>query len=196
MAFGKFKRMARQQTQAREMKKIQQTPLPSVGEVQEVEDRVNQLSDAEQNRINQARPTYKEEALKDLSTPVGGLTPQQRQAMQETANKQISGQIQNYSRLLSSKMGQAGVRGGAANSVQAELMDRGLEARNQFLRDLNSQDADIEMQKLAALLSSIEGRTAQDILQRQSYRDYLTGTRDRQKQDAAAQYFNKYFNKV
>jgi hypothetical protein len=195
-SLGRFKRKAKANMRSSEFQKIQKTPLPSRENVDEMEGRVNELSNAENQRMQGAREGFKKEALEDISTQVPGMTPAQKQAMQETANKQISGQVQNYSRLLSSKMGQQGIRGGAANSVQAELMDQGLQARNQFLRDFTEKEAEAQNQKLAAYITSLEGKTAQDLLQRQQQRDYLTGLRENTKQDAYAQYFNKYFNTI
>lgn len=191
-----FRKKIEANKRSREFSNIQQTPLPSRENVQEMEGRVNELADAESQRMQGAREGFKKEAMEDVNTQVPGMTPAQKQAMQETANKQISGQVQNYSRLLSSKMGQQGVRGGAANALQSELMDQGLQARNQFLRDFTEKEAEAQNQKLAAYITSLEGKTSQDLLNRQSQRDYLSGLRENTKQDAYAQYFNKYFNKI
>ncbi len=190
------KEQEREQKKQNEFQQAQTGQFPTKEEVQEMHNRADEMTRAEQGRQDQNRERYKEEAKKDLGTEMQGLTPAQRQAMQETASKQISGQVQNASRLLSSKMGRQGVRGGAANAMQSELVGQGLEARNQFLRDLTEKDADLAMQKLAAYLTSVEGRTAQDLLNRQQSIDYLVGEKDRRRESAMSNFFNRYYGKV
>ena len=199
--FGNLRRARKRQQKnegqrQQEFQKAQTGGFPSQQEVQEMHSRADEMTRAEQARQNQNREGYKEEAKKDVNTEFQGLTPAERQAMQETASKQISGQVQNASRLLSSKMGRQGVRGGAANAMQSELVGQGLEARNQFLRDMTQKDVERANQKLAAYLTSVEGRTAQDLLNRQQSLDFLTGERDRRKESAMAEFFNRYYGRV
>lgn len=201
MAFG-FIKLARKKRQEKRDKqaakdadweKINQIGLPSEEESNQVTNRVNQMADAEDQRMQGKREGYKQEAKSDLSTEMQGLTPAQKLAMQETASNQINNQIQNYSRMASSKMGAAGVRGGAANAMQSELMDKGVEATNQFNRDLTELDANKAMEKLAAYLSMIEGRQADDVLKRQQYYDQLTGEKQKKREEAIAGYNKKYY---
>jgi hypothetical protein len=201
MAFGiirnarKKRKERREKEAAREadFEKINQIGLPSQEESDELTNRVNQMTDQEDQRMQGRRAGYKQEAKQDLSTEMQGLTPAQRQAMQETANNQINNQIQNYSRMASSKMGAAGVRGGAANALQSEIMDKGLQATNQFNRDLTELDADKAMQKLAAYLTMVEGRQANDVLTRQQYYDRLVGDQQKKREQALAAYNRKYY---
>jgi hypothetical protein len=69
-------------------------------------------------------------------------------------------------------------------------------AQNQFQRDLVEKDSDMAMKKLAAYMASLEGKTAEDILRRQQYFDYITGKQDKNKQDVYWQYYGNKFNKV
>lgn len=168
---------------------LRKVPLPSQEDIQAVNERTKELSDAESARAKEAREGFKQEALADINTPVGGLTPQQRNSMQESANRQIGGHLQNYSQMLASSQGSRGVRGGKA---QADLRRRALDAQNQVTRDLNQQDTDLSMQRLAAYLNAVEGRSAQDLLQRQQYRDFLLGEQERRRNAARDLYYDRF----
>lgn len=185
------RREEEQFAQARDLafQDMRNIPLPSQEEIQAVNERTKQLSDEETARAREAREQFKKEAMEDLNTPISGLTPQQRNSMQESANKQIAGHLQNYSHMLASSQGSRGIRGGKA---QADLRRRSLDAQNQVTRDLNQQDADLAMQKLAAYLNAVEGRSAQDLLQRQQYRDFLLGERERRRNAARDLYYDRY----
>lgn len=159
---------------------------------QEIEKAVNPLVEAEQTRLGLEREKYRQEAERDVTTELPGLTPQQRRSMQQGANTQINKQVQNYKRMIASSTGRRGIRGGAATAPQLEVTRQGLDAQNQFQRDLVERDTDLSMRRLAAYLASIEGRSAQNILSRGQYFDYLTG-RQQQGQQAA---YNKYFENL
>jgi hypothetical protein len=201
MAFGRIRaarkkkkeRLAKEAARDADWENINKIGLPSQEESDQVTGRVNQMADAEDQRMQGKREGYKQEAKSDLSTEMQGLNPAQKLAMQETASNQINNQIQNYSRMASSKMGAAGVRGGAANAMQSELMDKGLEATNQFNRDLTELDANKAMEKLAAYLSMVEGRSADDVLKRQQYYDQLTGEKQKNREQAIAGHNKKYY---
>lgn len=167
--------------------------LPSPEETQAVTERVDQLSQSDAEKDKARREQNKKEAMEDINTEVKGLTPEQKLAMQESANKQIGGQIQNYSKMLAAQQGSRGVRGGKA---QADINRQGLNAQTQVQRDLNIQDADLAMQKLAAYLSSLEGKEAQQLLKDQKYWDYVTGAADKKKASATNKYYNKYYGTV
>ena len=167
---------------------------PSQEEINTLNDRVNQLSTAEDQRQAGEREKYKEEAAKDLQTEIPGLSDPRRRALQETANKQINNQLSNYSRMLQSNFGNQGIRGGQA--ILTDLQRKGLDARNQVSRDLNELDADLAMQKLAAYLGQIENRSAQNVLQRQQFQDFLTGNQERRRRQAEDMYYRRYFGKV
>lgn len=185
----------KKQNQAKEdQQKLDQ--LPPKEEYDDLQNRVDDMSKTENERLKENREGHKDEARQDLETDIKGLTPAQKQAMTETANKQLHNHLTNYSRMISSNAGASGLRGGAANALQNELYSQGLDARNQFMRDLTEKDSELAMQKLAAYLSMVEGKTAQDILQRQQFQDYLIGERDKKKQDAYSGYFSKYFKRV
>ena len=181
------------QQRQQDLANIERTPLPTDEEAQQLQERTGRLATAEGERAQQARQGFKEEALKDVTTELPGLTPKARQAMQESANRQIGAQLQNYSRMLASSQGNRGVRGGHA---QSDLRRQALDAQNQVRRDLNEQDAGLAMQRLAAYLSAVEGRSSEDILRQQQFRDYLTGEQERRRKAAESRYFNNYFGKV
>lgn len=201
MVFGRIKaarkkkraKLAREAERNADWDRINQVGLPSEEEFNKVNERVNQMSDAEDQRLQGRREGLKQEAKEDVSTEMPGLNPAQKLAMQETASNQINNQIQNFSRMASSKMGAAGVRGGAANAVQSELMDKGLHATNQFNRDLTELDSNKAMEKLAAYLTMVEGRQADDVLRRQQYYDQLTGEKQKTREQEIANHNRKYY---
>ncbi len=162
----------------------------------QMQDQVDNMVGKEDAKLNEKKEGHKQQAKEDLATDVGGLTPAHKQALTETANRQIQNHIGNYSRMMSSSAGASGIRGGAANAIQNELQGQGMEARNQFMRDLTEKDSEVALQKLAAYLGIVEGRTAGDLLQRQQMQDYLVGEQDKRRQGEKAGYYNKYYKRV
>lgn len=155
---------------------------------------IQPLIDADKKREAEAREGYKEEARQDVTTDMPGLTPNQRRQLQQSANSQINKQVQSYKRSMSSNQGRRGVRGGAAFAQQAEIARQGMDAQNQFQRDLVEKDTDLAMRRLAAYLAQVEGRTAQDILRTGQYFDYLTGKQQQGKQEAYKNYYDNLFS--
>jgi hypothetical protein len=177
-----------------EFNKIQDDSyLPDNNETKAVQDLANDLASRDAERTAPKREEHKKEAMSDVTTPTQGLTPQQRQTMQESANKQLSGQLQNYSKMLSSSQGWRGVRGGKG---QADVNRQALNAQTQIQRDLNLQDADLSMQRLAAYLSSLEGKEANELLRNQKYWDYVVGQQDKRRSMALNKFYNKYYGTV
>lgn len=167
--------------------------LPREKEINAVQGLANKLANEGATRDQGLREEHKKQAMEEINTPMKGLTPLQRQTMQETANKQIANQLQNYSKMLSSSQGWRGVRGGKG---QADINRQALNAQTQVQRDLNLQDADLSLQRLAAYLTSLEGKEANEILRNQKYWDYVTGQQDRRKASALNKYFNQYYGTV
>ena len=167
--------------------------IPKPEETQRVQDAANQLAQRETERNQPVREGQKQQAMEEVTTPTQGLTPVQRQSMQETANKQIGGQLQNYQKMLSGSQGWRGVRGGKG---QSDVNRQALNAQTQVQRDLNIQDADLSMQRLAAYLSSLRGKESDEVLKNQKYWDYITGQQDKRKAGAQAKFYNKYYGTV
>jgi len=166
---------------------------PKSRETQRVQDAADQMAQRESDRNKPIKEGQKKEAMEEVNTPTKGLTPVQRQSMQETANKQISGQLQNYQKMLAGSQGWRGVRGGKG---QADVNRQALNAQTQVQRDLNIQDADLSMQRLAAYLSSLRGKESDEVLKNQKYWDYITGQQDKKRAGAQTKYYNKYYGTV
>ena len=192
-AAKKVAEQQKQQAMQQEAADIENTSLPTEQEVQTVDDRANALAEKENQRLKEAREGHKKEAMEDINTPVQGLDPKARQAMQESANAQIGGHLQNYSRMLASSQGARGVRGGKA---QSDLRRGALNAQNEVTRDITQQDIELAKEKLGAYLTSLEGKQANNILNKQQARDLLLGEQEKKKNSKWTQYNNKYFNKV
>lgn len=163
---------------------------------QTLDEKINPLIEADKEREQKDRETYKDEALKDVTTELPGLTPNQRRQLQQSANSQINKQVQKYQRSMASKTGKRGIRGGAAFAPQAEIARQGMDAQNQFQRDLVEKDTDLAMRRLAAYLAQVEGRTAQDILRRGQYYDFITGKQQQGKQSAYERLYDDLLSKV
>ena len=167
--------------------------LPNEEETQRVQDAADQLAQRDSQKSQPIKEGQKKEAMEEINTPTKGLSPIQRQSMQETANKQIAGQLQNYQKMLSGSQGWRGVRGGKGH---ADANRQALNAQTQVQRDLNIQDADLSMQRLAAYLSSLRGKESDEILKNQKYWDYITGQQDKRRAGAQAKFYNKYYGTV
>ena len=171
-------------------------PTKIAEQYKEMQEVVEPLIESEKSTLGEEREGYKQQAKEDVTTNLPGLTPQQRRVMQQGANAQINKQVQQYKRNMASQMGRRGVRGGAAFAPQAEIARSGLEAQSQFQRDLGEMDTDLAMRRLAAYLSSVEGRTAQQLLRRGQYLDYLTGRQQQGRQSAYDKYFQNLYSGV
>ena len=169
-------------------------PVKIVENYKETQEAVEPLIQQDKERAAGEREQYKQEAREDVTTELPGLTPQQRRSLQQGANAQINKQVQQYKRGMSSQMGRRGVRGGAAFAPQAEIARRGLEAQAQYQRDLTELDADLAMRRLAGYLAGIEGRSAQDLIRRGQYFDYLTGRQQQGMQSAYSKYYENLFS--
>ena len=108
-----------------------------------------------------------------MGRDVRGLTPRQRQSMEESSQQKINRQMQGYQRSLVGQQGGRGIRGGAAYAQQADLARTGLEQQQQTLRDINQMDADIALKKLAAQFGIESGEAAQSQYDRQRAEDQL-----------------------
>lgn len=169
-----------------------QNPVKIGQDLQATQQQVGQVMESDEPRRQQQREQFQQEAYQDVTRDIPGMSDEQKRAMKESANAAINSQVQNYSRMLASQAGQRGVRGGAAAAPQVELAEKGMQAQNQFQRDLVEKDADMAMKKLAAYMASLEGKGAEDIIRRQQYFDYITGQQDKAKQDIFSDYFRKY----
>lgn len=153
--------------------------LPTAEETAEFTKQKNALSDEEESRRKGKREGLSAEGTATVTEEMPGMSDVHKRALQESANNQISNATQNQARLASSKMGASGVRGGAANAVQSEIQDKGLQARNQFNRDLMVQNEEKANQQLAAKIAWIQGQEGSNILNDAGAADYLLGERDK-----------------
>jgi len=207
MAFGRIrkkrarkqKKLAQQEAERQQFASdlaAAQDPRKIAEEMRDVDTLVSEAEAADEPRREQVREKAKQQAYEDVTTDIPGMSDQQRRGLQETANAQIRNQVNNYSRVLASQAGAQGRRGGTAAAQQMELSQQGMNAQNQFQRDLMEKDFDIAMKKLAAYLASMEGSKAEDILRRGQRYDYLTGRQNQAKQDVWATRWDKIFSGV
>lgn len=162
-------------------------------EYQDVQKQSMQAAQPGLDDLKEKRKENLAESIQEVSTPVQGLSDFQRRQLQETASNQINKDTQNYSRQLASSAGARGVRGGSAQAQQMALQDKALDARRQFERDIGEKDIDIAMQKLAAALASTEGKQAQQIGAQAEARDYIEAQKEKKRQQALSQVYNKQY---
>jgi len=207
MAFGRIRRKRRKKERAEEKRRAEEqrveneareaeSPEKAAENLGKVQEKVSEADKADQERRDEQREKHREESYQDVTTEIPGLSDAEKRAMQESANAQIDSQIQNYARQMAGNISRSGQRGGVAYARQADLARKGIDAQTQFQRDLVEKDADIAMRKLAAYMASLEGKTAEDILRRQQYFDYITGRQDKNRQDVYRRYYGDKYNRV
>jgi hypothetical protein len=150
----------------------------------------------DQGHRDARRQQNMEQSKREVTQEMPGLTDQQRRALQEKASAQISRDMDNYSRQISSSAGARGMRGGAVSAQQRDLMRRGLEARQGFERDLTDKDIDLQMQRLGATLASTEGKVSQDLAEQQKAQDWLEARRQEKKNQAMGRFRQHDYNRV
>jgi len=188
------RRMKEMQDNAAFRRANQQADSANTGqEYQQVQKESMQAAKPGLDELKNKRKEHLQESIQEVNTLVQGLTDFQRRQLQETASSQIDKDTQNYSRQLASGSGARGVRGGSAQAQQLALQDKALDARRQFERDIGEKDIDIAMQKLAAALASTEGKQAQDIGAQAEARDYMEAQREKKRQQALGQVYNKQY---
>lgn len=204
MVFGRIRKKREKKEREERLREQQiqnqinqaQDPAKIGQEYQNLEDQYRETEKANQPYDEEKREGFKKEAYEDVTTPIPGMSEEKKRALKESANAQIDSQVQNYQRNLASQSGMSGVRGGAAAAPQIALAKQGLQALNQFQRDLLGKDEDVAMQKLAAYMASLEGKTASDLLKKQQYLDYITGKQAQNKQDVYSKYYGKDYRNV
>lgn len=187
----RFKRMA---NEAGFRKANQQAE--KVDTAQDFKDVQKQSMEAAQPGLDQQRAKraqHLQDSIDEVNTPIQGLNEMQRRQLQETASNQINKDTQNYSRQLASNAGKRGVRGGSAAAQQMALQEKSLDAQRQFSRDLAEKDIDLAMQKLAAAISSTQGREAQDLGAQSEAKDFIEAQKEKKRQQALAQLYNKQY---
>lgn len=182
-------REARVDAQRQQELAQQQDPAKIGQNIQQIDQTVSGLMEQRQPEIDANRGRFEEQAYEEATKETPGMSDQRRRALQESANAQINSQVQNYSRMLASQSGQRGIRGGAAEAPQQALYQQGLQAQNQFQRDLVDKNEQQSMQRLAAYMASLQGKTAEDLLRRQQLQDLIYGGQDKARQDWENQYF-------
>lgn len=203
MAFG-LRRRKRKRAEAREkvkqqeqerQKEIEESQKPGTiaKEYEDVQDEVTKLKQKEEERLKEKRARDEEDIRRILGSEMSGMSEEHKRALRESANQRINSQVSGYQRRLASMSGRQGIRGPAANAPQLELSRAGMEARNQFERDLTEQNELVAMQKLAALMAGLEGRTAEDILRNRDYIDWITSRQQQKRErERSSQYGQDY----
>jgi len=190
MAFGRIRRhreKKRDKRRSEERKRKQElaaanSPEKMKEDIEQVQQTVTEADKADEARREEEREKHKQESEEDVTTKLPGLDEETKAAMRASANTAISRQISDASRRMASQSGRMGVKGGAAMNPQSELYGSGLEAQMQFQRDLAEQDSDVAMKRLAAYLASLEGKSAESVLRRQQYIDYILSKQAQNKQ--------------
>lgn len=143
-----------------------------------------------------ARQRGREYGEQVLNRDVQGLTPRQRQSMEEGAQKKLNREMQGYQRKLLAQQGSRGVKGGAAYAQQADLARAGQEAQSQYMRDIDQLDADASLKKLGALFGIEQGEAAQTQLDKQLALDMARMDEERKRQRQYEGKSQDYFARV
>lgn len=193
-----LEKLSKQRNKEQLVENVQKASDPEQikADYEEITNVVEPLVQKERLQSDVEREQFRGEAEGDVTKELPGLTDKQRRSLQESANSQINKQVQNYKRMLASTSGRRGIRGGAAAAPQLEVARQGLDAQNQFQRDLVEKDSDLAMRRLAAYLSNIEGRSAEQLLRRGQLFDYVTGRQQQGLQSAYKKYYENLFGAV
>ena len=131
-----------------------------------------------------------------MGRDIRGMTPRERIAQEEGAQRKINKHMQGYQRQLVGQQGTRGVRGGAAYAQQADLARAGLEQQRESLRDINQMDSDIAMKKRAALFAIEYGEGAQKLYDRQIAENKLRMEDETKRQKGYEREFQHRFQRV
>lgn len=204
MAFGHQRRKRKRQAAEDEKRRLEderrkkeqeeaQDPAKIGEEVGQIQNEAQKLAEQDKQRQKERRAGDEEDVERLVNKEMQGMSEEHKRALRESANQRVNAQVSSYQRKLASQSGTRGVRGPAAAAPQNELYRTGMEAKNQFERDLIEQDQLVAMQRLAAFLAGLEGRTAEDILRNQQYIDLITGRQAQKKAGyEAGQYGSDY----
>jgi hypothetical protein len=204
MVFGIHKR-AREKKEKEEREKAEATEarneIKAIGMPEQIEtarDTSQQIADVADERVGQQREkdkVYRSEDRSDieqsLNRSFSGLTEQEKTAMQETANRQISQQSQRSNRQMQSEAGDRGFVAGD-DALKMETARLATDAQGQFSRDLAVMDADVALQKLTTALIMEESRSADRLLMDAGFRDELIAIIDRDKQERWQDYYAQH----
>lgn len=192
---GKQKRSAKKREAQRRDEELRQDLARADDPTQYADDygRLQQAAFQQQQSLDPMKQERREQfrgmAREDVTEDLPGLSPEAQRAYRESAQANIDAQVANQQRQMASMSGRAGMRGGAAMALQQAASQQGMQAMNQFERDMIERDSEVALQRLAAYMASLEGYTAEDLLDRQMIMDYMSGRRSEGREDAYSKRF-------
>lgn len=160
------------------------------------EEALNQAVALSQKERDEARAKGKLYADEVLGRQYQGLTPQQRQIMEERGNQAINREMQGYQRQLLAQQGRNNLKGGAAYAQQADLARIGTESQQELQRDISNLDSDLALKKLAAAFNIEQGEAGQRQLDRQLALDEAKLEHERRRQRKLEEQYNRLFSRV
>jgi len=201
MAFGRIARKREKERQKQEAQLQQDLskvddPTQYAGEYGDLQRAAYEQQQQQSPYQEASRERHQTMAREDATEELPGLSEEAKRASRESAQAQIDSQVANQQRQLASVSGRAGMRGGAASALQSSAAQQGLDAMNQFQRDLVERDSEVALQRLAAYMASLQGYTADDLLERQAIMDYMSGRRSEGREDAYARSFGHDYRRA
>jgi len=193
--YHKAKRENKKSKKYAENLKIQQDPWTND---QVMKDQVKaDVAEAKTDR-QQARGEGKQYAEEVINRDVPGLTPEQKNAMQYEANKQVKRSMQSANRNLLGQQSTHGIspKSGVAYAQQRDIQKQGQAAMGQNQRDLDKLNADLSLKKLAAMFNIEQGEASQAQLDKQLAIDQLRLEEEKRKQRYYEDQANYNFNRV
>lgn len=203
MVFGRIKRAREKkadkaeikQKDAQEDEKFANSNNPEEDVLSNL-DMASRISERLKSGLDSARQKGEAQAEATFGKETQGLSPGQRQNLQEQANRQISRDFQGYQRDIIGKQGQRGVRGGAAYAQQADLARLAGDAQQEFQRDLANVDSDLAMKKLAQIFSVGQGAMGEEVLRNQQAIDLLSDYENKRYNRGQEKQYNRYFQRL
>lgn len=183
--------------EARRLNESKNPATPAPAEDFETEQQnINRLSEESRQRDIAAREEGRKYGEELINRKVQGISPEERNALQESANAQIGRDIHGHEKRILAQQGKRGIRGGAAYAQRQDLARLGTEAQQQVQRDLTSLDRDLAMRKLAALYNVEQGERGQAAIRHQGAKDTAEAYNQRKYQKWLADQANKIFARI
>lgn len=140
----------------------------------------------------------RERAENLFKSDIQGLDPEERNALQYEANRQIKRNFESQNRKLLGEQSRHGItgQGGVGYAQQRDLMKQSNEAYGQAHRDLDKLNSDLRLKKIASIFASEQGEAAQSQLDKQLALDELKLDEERRKQKYYEDQRNREFSRV
>jgi hypothetical protein len=137
-----------------------------------------------------------EQAEEFMGRNFQGLNPTQRRLAEERGRQGINREVQGMQRQLVANQGRRGIRGGAAYAQQADLARMGTQSQQELQRDIEQQNQDMALKRMAATYAMGQGEVAQRQTDRQLALEQAELAQEKKRQRKLQGQYSKLFSRV